>query len=174
MAFLIILFPFLPFYILPIRSGFNCTWDAAEGYQKCYDGDTIVDPYHTYPEDLLNRPKGGSNNIGYVMTISTCPEDVNAVGDPLVDNKIYYDAYAVARHSICGITTQSEELINGLPRRWISRLANLCHPASLASKKLRVAVASLASPLVPSRPGRRTSRRTALPMPRLSTRSKFV
>jgi hypothetical protein len=49
------------------------------------------------------------------MTISTCPDDVNAVGDPLVDNRIYYDAYAVARHSICGITTQSEELINGLP-----------------------------------------------------------
>lgn len=59
-------------------------------------------------------------------------------------------------------------------RRWTSRLPNLCRPASLASRMLRAAVASPASPLVPSRPGQRILRLTALPMPRMSMQSKIA
>ena len=113
--------------------GFNCTYNAATGYTECYDGSTIIDVYESYKKDVVNAPKGGWNNIGYVVTVPECPADENAVGDPIIDNRIYYDTYAVCRHTICGITTQSDELINGAPpdTKYDYTMYAIVHPSAV-------------------------------------------
>jgi len=100
---------------LACNVGFNCTYDEVTGYSQCYDGSAIDDPFEAFPSDPNNRPIGGSTNIAYMLTISKCPEDVTALTNPTIENNIYYDTYAICRHSVCGISTSSEELIFGAP-----------------------------------------------------------
>ena len=44
------------------------------------------------------------------MSISTCPEDVTALTNPWsIDNRNFYDTYAIARHSICNVSAETDD-----------------------------------------------------------------
>ena len=83
--------------------------------------------------DVLGRPGGGQNDIAYMLTIGDCPADISDIPAAVVNNDIYYDAYAVLRHGICSVSTESEELILGAPpaTKYTYTMFAAIHPESV-------------------------------------------